>query len=171
MTLLNSRFSASILTLLFSIGANPGFGAEATTKKRYRVQPVTHMEDGAMGVKKLYYKQACDETAEQLLTESLQDNQINVAVLVSVSPSPCSGPDRTRMIRFVPGRNSLEFVTGFDEVWHCFGYCHRPNQPGEPPQNIRVYSYGTSHEQAFDNIACNGYPASVQCHEIEIGAY
>jgi hypothetical protein len=167
---LSSKFKITILPLVISMGAGAVFGDGITATKKYRVEPITHVEDGAASIKKLYYNLKCSETAEQLLTEFVDPSQINTAVLVSVSPAPCSSPDRTRMMRFIPGRNSLEFVTGFDEVWYCYGYCQRPSQPGGMPQNIRVYAYGTSHEQAFQNIACNGYPASVQCDELVIDA-
>ena len=136
--------------------------------KKYGLAPITGVEDGYFGAKRVYYSLKCNEVFVSYLTEDAQNSSISVGVLKEMLPQNCNGPARQEWVRITPEGRRVVPAEIFAEVWKCNGVCYIISDPAEDPHK-KVTKFGTSEEQTRDRLPC---PADDQinmvCRQIEV---
>ena len=168
------RAAVLLLSLLsiFSNGsrlAASDVGDLANGDSILKMVPVTSISDGYFGGKRLYFNLACNERFMQVLTERKSQSALDVGILVEELDYSCNRPDRELFGRVTPNGRDLHPVMAFNEVWYCSAMCYTGGGPNNMPNYEFVSAFGTSENQATNNLACgSAYLINLRCGEEDV---
>ena len=167
--MINTSRILSLIVTLIALLATQASATESRldhSGKRYKITPVTSVEDGVLGGKRIYFRLACNQQYISVLSEPKSENEVDIAVLTLVSDVQCDQPNRTVFQRVTMGEKTLNPVDSFEHVWRCSGLCFSYGDPSTVYEHVT--KYGTSEAQTRSRLPC---PAQEQvdmvCFEIE----
>ena len=132
----------------------------------YTLAPITGMESGNFGNTRLYYSEACDQSFVQVLTQAVDAHTFGAGILTRVRVSGCNRPPESHFAKIKARGANIVPVAHFDHVWQCQSTC--VIYSGGRPMSYALEGFGTSHDQALDEVACGGMTTGLACEEIEV---
>ena len=161
-------FPYAVLTLSFSLAAKASTVQSDRTPSFYTLAPITEIIPGNFGNVRVYYEEACNQEIVAVLTEAIDSRSFKAGVLTRVYASGCNLPSKTKFTVVRPHGAEIIPATFFDEAWHCQSNC--TIFMNGRPQTFHYESFGTSSDQAMDEMYCSGVQSDLACRMIEIRA-